>query len=335
MFRRTVDGQRLCVVQRKGESERKLRDRMDALVAAAKESAGQDRRSMKLARACELFLQYRATVGVAPRTLEDDQADARLLLKRLGHVAVGQIDPVGIDIALAPWIQKGQLRTAKKVRDFGRKLFNWCRAQKWASGDNPFSLSRPTGYEPDQWEEPMAVEDFERALAHVEDPGLRALLAVLRWTGQRPTAVRMLTWFEVEDDGETMRMRKAQRSSGSKNAAGRRPLLVVEPAASMVRALPRTSEFVFPSTCARGKGCWSERHVLDVWYRAQAKAGISRRFTLYDIKHMRATELTEALDRHLAAQAMNIKSPAVLERYYAQIDKRKLDERVRSIGGKK
>lgn len=179
----------------------------------------------------------------------------------------------------------------------------------------------------------MRAADFESALACVQDPCVRALIAVLRWTGQRPTAVRTLTWFEVEDDGSMLRLRKAQRSRGSKNTAGRRPILVVEPAASMLRDLPRSSEYVFPSTSPRGKPYWSERHVLDVWYRAQESAGLSERRTLYALKHLRAGELTRMLDRHLAADALGIKSPAVLERYYLQIDRQELDERVSRIGG--
>lgn len=331
MFRRTVDGKKLCVVQKKGESKRQAQERLERLAYESKKEPG--RQATSVARCAERFLEYRRSLSIAERTLEDDVADAGLLTSSLGHVQIGGLDKVAVDLALAFWTRQGKLRTAKKLRDFGRKMFNWCKGQRWVAGDNPFALSKPTGYQPDQWEEPMRQADYEKALANVETAQMQAMFALLRGTGQRPTAVRMLTWFEVED-GEILRIRKRPGSKGSKNRAGTKRIVVPEPAASMLRSLPRTSEYVFPSSSKRGKPYWSERYVLDVWYRALDKAGLERR-PVYCLKHMRATELARSLDRHLAADAMGLKSPEVLERYYLQIEREELDRKVSEIGSVK
>lgn len=313
---RSVAGRERCFVSRKGESLRELTARADR--AAYESRPGALMPDMEIARAVGLFLEARKGAPIAGSTRKDGEFAGRLLASLLGSCRVGSLDPFAVDSALASLAHKP--RTAQKLRAFGRMLYRWLRKRGWTERD-PFSLSSPVRYEPEVWEEPMPAEDFDLALAHVGDAGMRALLLLLRWTAMRPKAARELTWFEVRDDGQRMYVVKAS----AKSRAGRRPVLVRPEAADAVRALPRSSAFVFPSTSGR-RATWSETHLLAVWKGAQAKAGLAPR-KVYDLKHLRVTELCEAADGDagLVARIVGVSSPSVIERHYRQFRQRDLD----------
>lgn len=304
-------------MSRRGESLRQLSARADRWAYERREDGA--RPDMRLDRAVELFLEFRAGSDRADSTKKDDRFAAGLLLGILGGARIGQVDPVGVDLALRPLTAKP--RTALKVRSFGRMLYKWLMQRGWAVR-NPFALSSPIRYEPEVWQEPMPAAAFDEALRFVPHPNMRALLALLRWTAIRPKAARELTWFEVQDDGERMYVVKAR----AKSRAGRRPVFVRPEAAALIRALPRSSESVFPSTSARRR-TWSETHLLNVWKSALRKAGVEGR-GVYDLKHLRVTELCEAAggDSGVVARIIGVSSPSVIERNYRQFEQRKLDE---------
>lgn len=312
---RSVEGREKVFVSRKGESLRQLTQRANRWQY---ESRDGDRSDLSLARAVELFLEFRSGSDRAESTKKDDRFAAKVLLDLFGPVRIGSVDPVGVDLALRPL--QGKPRTAQKVRAFGRMLYKWLMARSWAKS-NPFQLSTPIRYEPEVWEEVMPAQAFEEALRFVPHENMRALLTLLRWTAIRPKAARELTWFEVQDDGERMYVAKAR----AKSRAGRRPVFVRPEAADLIRSLPRTSEFVFPSTSRRAT--WSETHLLSVWKSALRSAGFEGR-KVYDLKHLRASELLDLThgDAGTVARIIGVSSPSVLEKNYRQFKQRELDE---------
>lgn len=317
---RSVCGERKTFVQRKGESRRQLADRADRWAYEAKPTGGKG--ETKVARAVEVYLAHRKGDAVSVATLKDDEFAGRLLAGAMGDVRIGALYAAGVDLALRKW--HGKPRTAKKVRDFGRKLYNWLEAQQWTDR-NPFRLSRPVPYQPETFQEPMPAEHFDAALQQVECPRLRAMFLLLRWTGMRPKSARELLWFELRENQGRLYVCKQK----AKTPAGRRPMLVLDPARSAVLSLPKESEYVFPSSSGR-RPDFSEKWVQTVWKKAQVDAGLAPR-PLYDLKHLRATELVEMLDRHAAADLLGLASPQVLERHYVQIDRKKLEEKVAGV----
>lgn len=297
---------------RSGESHKDAMDRIEKMLHG--ESSG----CMRLSRAIELYVEYREGEDIAESTLTDDRFAAGLLDRALGRFKTDSIDGPGVDIALREW--DSQRRTKLKVRSFGARVYRWLNARKLCR-DNPFRDSRPVGYRPVMWEEPTRVEDFERAVGFVEG-NLHVLYWLMFCTGVRPGSARHLSWFELDDRGN----RTYVRLSRAKTPAGRFPIRVHEPAATMLRRLPKTSEYVFPSTSHRET--WSARHLLDVWGDAQRKAGLEPR-DVYDIKHLCLTERCKRFggDSLSACLSAGLASSVSVERYYRQIDRMELDER--------
>lgn len=314
----TVDGAtyKKEFVQRQNESIRSVNQRANDWQSTNRGKRISPFRT--IASVSELYMEYRQGDSIQPVTLKDDQYAAGLLTNLLGTVDVSKVDPVGVELALRTWAHKP--RTAKKIRDFGRKLFTWLNKRGWTDS-NPFAQAKPVPYEPDVWQEPMKPEHFEAAIAHVKNQNLRAMYLLLRWTGIRPKSARELLWSEVLDD-----QRMFVKKSTAKTRASLAPMYVPDEAASEIRALPKTSPLVFPSP--RG-GAWSAKNIGERWNEAQSKAGLVPR-VLYDLKHLRATELTATLGRTDAAAALGIKNPQVLDKHYVQIDREALTKRLES-----
>jgi len=315
---RTVEGRRRSFYQNKGESRKSVKERADAWAYEARQGVG--RPEVALSRAIALYMEHRKGDGLSWSTYKDDQFMARLLTREIGGVRIGKLDPIGVELALRRLAERP--RTAKKFRDYGRKLYKWLAKRAWVSR-NPFAEAQPVRYVPGGYEEPMGAADFERALARVAVEAMKPLYLFLRWTGVRPTSARSLTWFEVTDDGQKMYVRKAS----AKTPAGRRRIRVHEPARSAVLSMPKTSEYVFPSTSSR-RPTWSAKYVLDVWKRAQVDAGLEPR-SVYDLKHLRITELCELFDGDADAVALvvGLQSSEVVRRHYRQYDQERLDSR--------
>lgn len=298
---------------RSGESHKDALRRIDR---EAFEWVGSGSRSaMNLSRALRLYLDFRRDEDIAGSTLKDDLWAGRHLIEAFrkdGDPTVGALDGVGADVLLREWDAKP--RTKKKMRALGARLYRWLKKRRWHS-ENPFEDSSPVKYQPVCWEEPMGLDDYGRAIAFVRG-NIKVLLEVLRYTGLRPVSIRGLTWFEVDDkDGRMYILLKK-----AKTPAGMRPIYVEEPAASMIRTLPKESAFVFPSSSKRET--WCAKHLLDVWKDAQRKAGLEPRH-VYDLKHLRATELAERFggDDLRASLAMGLASPQVFGKSYRQFDK--------------
>lgn len=316
-FVRTIGGRKRTFIQREGESRTKLVKRVEE---AAHSPVGRAH-GMRLTEAIGLYLEFRRGEPIAAPTLTDDLYAGRHLSAAVAGIRVEELNGVAVDEVLRRW--DGCPRTKKKMRDFGRKLYRHLVRQGW-TGKNPFRDSTPVKYRPEDDEEPMRPEDFAKAIAFIGG-SMKALLVTLRCTALRPLGVRELTWPEVEIDGEAVYI----KLSRAKTPAGRRRIRVQEPAASMIRELPKESILVFPSS--RG-GAWSAEWLLEKWKEAQAKAGLEPR-KVYDLKKMRVTELCEAFDGDAwsVCRVIGLESSQVVERHYRQARQRELDERAAGV----
>ena len=148
----TVDGAtyKKEFVQRQNESIRSVNQRANDWQSTNRGKRISPFRT--IASVSELYMEYRQGDSIQPVTLKDDQYAAGLLTNLLGTVDVSKVDPVGVELALRTWAHKP--RTAKKIRDFGRKLFTWLNKRGWTDS-NPFAQAKPVQYEPDVWQEPM------------------------------------------------------------------------------------------------------------------------------------------------------------------------------------
>jgi integrase len=307
-------------VQRKGESERAVVQRANKWQVENRGKAPSP--TMTLERAVQIYLEYRKAdldEGlIQPPTYRADQTDSKNLVEALGAQTIDRIDAYGIDMATKAL--SSTPRTAKGMREFGRKLYKWLIARHWAER-NPFMDSRPVSYEPDKWQEPMTAEEFEEALAKVEQADIRTMLATLRWTGLRPKGVRELLWSELEEKDGRLFIRKQT----AKRTSGKRPVFVPKVAADMIREMPRTSLFVFPSP-KTGKP-YAETHVAKIWRGVRPNdRGV------YDLKHLRVTELAEfGLDPEKTVAAVGMKSTQSLQ-HYRQISASKLAMEIENVG---
>jgi integrase len=314
-------------VQRKDESKRSVDQRANKWqVDMRGKMPSQD---MALELAVRIHLEYRKAdldEGIiGPDTYRADQTDALNLLQvfgadreqakkflkpiegeeevlSLGTPKISQIDTYRIDLALRP-LAKKKARTAKGLREYGRRLYNWIVAKKW-SDENPFVDSRAIAYDPEKFEEPMTPEEFDESLAKVSRQDIKTMLALLRWTALRPKGARELLWSELEERNGRLfaRKQKAKRTSGT------RPVFIPEPAASMIRAMPRTSLFVFPST-KTGRP-YDHSFLASQWRKVRPNdRGV------YDLKHLRVSELSEIFDDTGTAVAAGMKSMQALSNY--------------------
>jgi hypothetical protein len=311
-------------VQRKRtkESERQVVIRADKWLA---ENIGRiPAPTMKLERAIELYIEARESEDIAVPTLTDDKFVSELLKSSIGEARIDTLDAFAIELALREW--KDRPRTAKKVRDFGRKLYRWLAKRGWADETrNPFAMAKAPRYAPEKWEEPIDASHFDRALAHVARADFRAILLLLRWTGIRPKSARELAWPEVTVDGHG---RTWIRKATAKTRAGMRPLFVPSAAADAIHALPRTSVLAFPS-CRTGRP-YNETAIMSAWRDAQVAAGFEPR-PLYDLKHLRVTELSGTFDDAEIAAVVGLDSPEVIRNSYRQMSRNKLAARVESM----
>ncbi len=309
-------------IQRKRESERAVVIRADKWVS---ENVGKlPTRTMSLARSIELYIEDRESEEIRVVTLKDDRFVSALLSHALGVVRIDALDAYGIERALRTWREKP--RTAKKVRDFGRKLYKWLAKRGWVDDSrNPFTQAKAPTYAPEKWQEPISTEHFETALAKVCAADYRAVLLLLRWTGIRPKSARELMWAEIGEKEGRMWITK----QSAKRISGTRPVMVPAAAAENIRALPRTSLFVFPSP-KTGKP-YSDTTIMAQWRRAQKAAGLTPR-ELYDLKHMRVTELSRIMNSEEVAVSVGLESSEAIRNNYFQIDRTALAQVIDDAG---
>lgn len=299
-------------VQRKGESKASVLRRANTWQVEAR--GKQPSPTMKLGQAVDLYNEYR--IGTrSDETLADDKYVGGIVKELLGSVGIDQLTPFHVETATG--LYRSKKRTAKKIRDFGRKLYRWLAKRGWATS-NPFAESDSVGYAPPKWEEPISAAHFEQAIQHVKNPKLRAIITLLRWTGIRPKSARELLWSEY--DGRDIRKETA------KTVAGTRAIFVPLPAKALIDALPRTGLLVFESP--RTGGPFSERAVIHAWNEAQKKAGLMPR-KLYDLKHLRVSEIRAVLNDDAAtAYLLGLDSAETIRANYAQFDRASLLEKI-------
>lgn len=318
----TLDGAtyRKEFIQRIGESKKAVIDRANEWQAL---NRGKRIAALRSLGGCiGLYMEYREGDDVTPETLAEDRYTARLLTESLGSCEIKSLDPFGVEIALRKWQDKP--RTAKKVRDFGRRVYKWLGKRGWAER-NPFAESKPVPYQPVTWEEPMPAQDFERAIAYVADDVVRALILLLRHTGIRPISARRLLWSEIKE----LHGRTVVQKLSAKTRAGTAPMFVPDVAASALLSLPKKSLLVFPSKATGREMCKS--HIGRIWKKAQIAAGLEPR-NVYDLKHLCVTERLDALgDDSLVAASVGVQSTEVINRNYRQIDRKSLIERLEKI----
>lgn len=305
-------------VQRKGESRRGVIQRANAWQVEMRGKLPAP--TMTLGLAIDIYSEYRQAGPLSKDTLQDDSYVKNLLVPLHG-VRIDKLDAYGIEVLLRQWQSKP--RTAKKIRDYGRKLYNWLIKRKWAQS-NPFSDSEPVPYEPENWDEPMPQTDFDKAFAKLTDPVVRAQILTLRWTALRPKAIRELMWSELEERENGLWIRKAM-----KNTKAKRPVYVPAHVAKVILAAPRSSLFVWPSH-KTGRP-YNESWIRTSWLKAQIAAGVDRR-KVYDLKHLRVTELHEIFegDDVKVTAAIGNKSVSVTKYAYRQIALREQVEKLES-----
>ena len=277
--------------------------------------------TMTLERAIELYMEYREDDDITQVTLQDDKYVSSIMKPVLGPARTDTLDAFAVELALKTW--KDKPRTAKKVRDFGRKLYKWLAKRHWTDeSHNPFSQAKAPGYAPEKWQEPLTSEHFDEALQYVTRADYRAILLLLRWTGIRPKSARELTWPEVSEKDSRMWIRKVR----AKTQAGTRPIMVPKVAADAIRALNKSSVFIFPSP--KTSRPYNETTIMGIWRQAQADAGLDEVRPLYDLKHLRVTEYAEYLDDVETAAAVGLNSPEVIRNSYRQLSRNRLAERI-------
>lgn len=297
-------------VQNKGESLRALTRRANEWQVKAREKTPGP--NMTLGEAAALYNESRIGERAAA-TLEDDVFCAKLL-EPIAKVKMDKLDPFQVERLMNAY--RDRPRTAKKIRDYGRKLYNWLAKRRWIT-ENPFALASPARYAPAKWEEPVRAEDFDKALECVKQPSLRALLLLLRWTAMRPKSARELVWPEVQGDWIVKQT--------AKTVAGTRPILLPKPARDAIEALPKAGFYVFLTN----KGTpYAESTLIKGWKDAQEKAGLTPR-KLYDLKHLRITEMRSILmDDAAVARMAGLSSADVVRGNYAQFDVKELRRRL-------
>lgn len=301
---------------KKGETKRAVIDRADEWLVTNRGSLPSPK--MRLRRAFDLWIDYKEGQQKADRTIEDYQETSDLICAKYGELAVSSLSAFHVDELIREWVSQGKMRTAKKIRDIGRNAFNYFIRNKWVAREegNPFKDADPVAYEVEDETEPIPIEDFEKSLATVKKPVHRALLLALRYTGVRPVGIRTLLRSEIRDQDDGMWMRKFVKSRNSKKWNP-----VPRPAAEAIRALPVTSVFVFPN---RDGAAFSESGIAAIWRDAQVKAKLENIRPLYDLRHMRASELIDlAADKgidvvYVTRQLGHSKAALTRERYHQQ-----------------
>lgn len=305
-------------VQRTGESKASVTRRANTWQVEAR--GKQPSPSMKLAQAIDLFNEYR-TGQFARSTQKDDLWIGSILKQELGQLGIQNLTSFAVDALTRRYQDKP--RTAKKLRDFGRKLYNWLAKRKWVES-NPFAEADAVAYSPEKWQEPISDEHFEKTVAQIQNPVFVGLLTLLRWVPIRPISARSLLWSELEYRDGHMYIRK----QSAKTTAGTRIIPVPHPAQKAIEAQPRSALFVF--TSPKTGRPYTESPLRQEWHEAQERAGLEPR-ALYDLKHMRLTELHELFggDDVKVAAVSGLQSVQSIKNNYLQIEMVKLSKKVR------
>lgn len=300
-------------VSRKGESQKDVLKRADLWQASSAGSLPSPRMSLK--DALDLYVKHKERQGLKHKSIKDLKFGTALISAEYGNIQVSKLTPVQIDALTEKWLEKP--RTALKIREQGRAAYNWFLKCEWVD-KNPFLSSEPVSYSSEDWEEPLSPAHFATTLQKVEGQVYRAILLLLRWTGCRPDAARNLLWSDLTGD-DVMWM-----SHRSKTNASSRPIPVPAEAAEAINALPRKGLFVFTN---KGGRPIAESTLIHVWREAQEAAGLTPR-RLYDLRHMRLTELAKvATDKELAYLGGHT-TVATTKRYYVQVERAALVKKV-------
>lgn len=276
--------------------------------------------SMSLEAAIDLYLEYREgdyrAGEISLPTFRADKTYSKHLKTLLGSVKIGSLDAYAIDLALRELAPKK--RTAKGARESGRMIYKWLIKRKWAT-ENPFLDSKPIDYSPPQYEEP--IEDPWSVIAKVEDQTAREIYSALLCSGLRPKGIRELLLSEIVIRGDQVWIQKAS----AKNEAGKRPVYVTEPGASILKSKLEspTSLFAFPNP--KTGQPYGQTWLCDHWRKVRPNERGP-----YDLKHFEVSRLVEAnwTAPQIAAR-VGVKSAKSIE-HYIQFNLNKLAERIDS-----
>ena len=291
-------------VQKTGESKRSVTLRANAWQTQMKGKTPSP--NMTLERAIEIYLEYRkgdCDLGIiSTSTHKADKTNAKNLKTLLGDLKIGALDSIAIDMALKKLVSKK--RTAKAVREFGRQIYKWLVKRKW-SEDNPFLDSTPIDYQPPQYEEP--IEDPWKIIKTVEHEAAREIYSVLVCSGLRPKGIRELLLSEIVLRGGQVWIHK----STAKNLAGKRPVYISEPGASILRRKLKspTSLFAFPNP--KTNKPYGETWLCEHWRKVRPNERGP-----YDLKHFEVSRLIElGWTAPQIAARVGVKSSKAIESY--------------------
>jgi integrase len=181
----------------------------ESLLAALREGRRAVRSDITLGALCDEWLETRRG-RVAPRTLEHDEEQLRLIRPVLGDVRVqaltiGDVRRLLAETAtLAEWTRCGMLRALRQVLKMARdeELIVRDPSDALQRHERPKQRSKRKGrrLSPEQLEQ--VIETAERRV-----PGFAPVIVLLAYTGMRAREALGLRWQDVDLDAATIQLR--------------------------------------------------------------------------------------------------------------------------------
>lgn len=218
-----------------GRTQREAREKLQALEGKARDGTLQKPHRMTVAEAAEQWFAE-SQRSWSPRTLETYRAelDNHLHNHRIAQRRLTDLDDVVIERHLSRFPSE---RAALKGYSRLSAIFAWARKRRLVSS-NPMDLvARP------KYERPEAKYFSSEEVASLVDTAegwLRAFVVLGAACGLRQSELLHLRWDDVQADCIDV------RGKGGKVA----PVALGPQAQALLEALPRTSEYVFPSDAA-------------------------------------------------------------------------------------
>jgi len=251
-----------------------------------------------------------ASTGWAPTTIRQTRSVLdRYLQPHLGHVAVGDVTPAGIDAVYATLRRGGGVRqqslsagTIARCHVVLRSAF--AQAMRWGwTWDNPAERAHRVIATSAELR-PPTPQELSRLLDHVRDldAGLHVFLFLAALTGARRAQLLGLRWHNVHSrragcrsaqgwvegpDGPVLTTTKTKRS----HVVDLDPDSFAVPAEFAEGAATGLEGFVFSND--GGITAWKPNKVTKTFLRHRRAAGL-RPFRLHDLRHFMATEMLHA-----------------------------------------
>lgn len=152
------------------------------------------------------------------------------------------------------------------------------------------------------------LNDYLKALDKEEDQNSAAFLRLALFTGMRRGALIGLKWADIDFEAGLITL-TAEHAKNDKTAH----IAVSEEALAVLKALPRSSEFVFPGKCGGQR-----ENFRRMARRVKEKAGLPADFRpLHGLRHNFASRLASSgqVDMYTLQKLLTHESPEMTQRY--------------------